>query len=52
MRIQETGRILKEARAMRHAHHLHEEEEDSVISRARKALTTLPAKLSAYIKKH
>lgn len=50
MRIQETDRILKESRYSRHAAASHEDE--SVMSRAWKAVTNLPAKLTGLFKKH
>lgn len=51
MRIQETDRILKESRHSRHAAGQHEEEE-GVMSRAWKAVASLPAKLTGLFKKH
>jgi hypothetical protein len=51
MRIQETDRILKESRYARHsASQQHEDE--GVVSRAWKAVTSLPAKLTGLFKKH
>ena len=48
MRIQETDRILKESRYARHAHH----EEEGVMSRAWRAVSSLPVKLTGLFKKH
>lgn len=51
MRIQETDRILKESRDARHSvaqRHV----EEGVMSRAWKAVASLPAKLTGLFKKH
>jgi hypothetical protein len=50
MRIQETDRILKESRYARHSANQHEDE--GVVSRAWKAVASLPAKLTGLFKKH
>jgi len=50
MRIQETDRILKESRYARHSAGQHEDE--GVMSRAWKAVVSLPAKLTGLFKKH
>lgn len=52
MRIQETDRILKEARYARHAVHQHEHADEGVMSRAWKAVASLSAKLTGFFKKH
>jgi hypothetical protein len=49
MRIQETDRILKESRSTRHTHH---EDEGSTMSRAWRAVASLPTKLTGLFKKH
>lgn len=49
MRIQETDRILKEARVNRHAAQLHQQEEGGVMSRAWRMISSLPGKV---FKKH
>jgi hypothetical protein len=48
MRIQETDRILKESRYTRHSH----QEEEGVMSRAWRAVSSLPTKLTTLFKKH
>jgi hypothetical protein len=50
MRIQETDRILKESRYARHSTAQHEEE--GMMSRAWKAVASLPAKLTGLFRKH
>jgi hypothetical protein len=49
MRIQETNQILKEARIARHGavHH-----EDGLMSRAWRAVSSLPMKLTGMLRKH
>ena len=49
MRIQETDRILKEARYQRHAAGGHEPEPSSMLSRAWHAVSSLPAKVMGMI---
>ena len=49
MRIQETNRILKESRNMRHHHQ--EEEHPGLVTRAWKAASSLPEKLPAKLRR-
>jgi hypothetical protein len=51
MRIQETDRILKESRYARQANH-HEHEDNGVMSRAWRMMSTLPGKLTGIFRKH
>jgi hypothetical protein len=53
MRIQETDRILKEARLARsHAAHDHEHDEGSMMSRAWRMVSALPSRLTGMLRKH
>ena len=50
MRIQETDRILKESRNARHAHAIHTHDQEGVVQRAWKIVTSLPGKLTGMFK--
>jgi hypothetical protein len=50
MRIQETDRILKESRNARHAQAIHGHDQEGVMQRAWKVVSSLPGKLTGMFK--
>jgi hypothetical protein len=50
MRIQETDRILKESRNARHAHAIHTHDQEGVMQKAWKIVSSLPGKITGMFK--
>jgi hypothetical protein len=46
MRIQETDRILKESRNARHAHAVHSHDNEGMMQKAWRVVTSLPGRIS------
>jgi hypothetical protein len=52
MRIQETGRILKDSRDSRRAGHRAEQEGEGMFARAWKRIASLPERLTSRLRHH
>lgn len=52
MRIEETGRILRESRDSRRAGHRHEQEDEGTLARAWKLIASLPERLTSRFRHH
>jgi hypothetical protein len=52
MRIQETDRILKESRHARHSAQQHQHDDEGVMQRAMRMISSLPMKFTGLFRKH
>lgn len=50
MQIQETNRILKESRNARHAHAAHAHDQEGMMQKAWRVVTSLPGKITGIFK--